>query len=88
MREQMPETAKWIDARRAEWGAAHVNTCIRRALAGEAGWFWAIERGHVLGKAFPPGTQVHADQQLAVELGSPFAAFMVRPPKGKTHGQN
>jgi hypothetical protein len=86
MRQQMPKTAEWIDARRAEWGIDHVNGCLRKALAGQAGWFYAMERGHVLGTPFPATSEVHADQQLAVALGCAFAAFMARP--GRAHGQD
>lgn len=82
----MPETARWVDARRAEWGAAHVNTCLRKALAGEPGWFYAMERGHVLGTPFPATSDVHQDQQLGLMLGAAFAAFMARP--GGKHGQD
>ena len=32
LREQMPETSKWVDAKRQEHGAAFVNDCIRRGM--------------------------------------------------------
>ena len=79
MRLQMPETAKWVEGRRAEWGKAHVNDCIKRAMAGEPGLFYAIERGHVLGTPFPATHAIAADQQVAVQLGCSFAAFMAQP---------
>jgi len=79
MRQQMPETAKWVEARRTEYGAAHVNACIRRALKGEPGYFYAMEAGFVLGTPFPATHPVAADQEFAVMMGCTFAAFMVTP---------
>lgn len=79
MRRQMPETAKWVDARRAQWGADHVNGCIRRALKGEAGQFYAIEGGFVLGTPFMATDPVAADQEFALKMGCSFAVFMVAP---------
>ena len=81
MRRQMPETAAWVEARRQEWGAEHVNACIRRALKGEPGLFYAIEAGHVLGTAFPATHPIWEWQTLAVATGSKFAAFMAQPPE-------
>lgn len=87
LRRQMPETAAWVEARRQEWGAEHVNACIRRALKGEPGLFYAIEAGHVLGTAFPATHPIWEWQTLAVATGSKFAAFMAQPPKaGGTDG--
>ena len=79
MRRDMPETARWIDARRAEWGKAHVNDCIRRAMAKEPGWFYAMERGHGVGMPFPATHALSELQAHAVITGSTFAAFLARP---------
>ncbi len=79
LRRQMPETAKWVDGKRQEWGAAHVNACIREALAGEPGRFYAIEGGHVLGTPFPATHPAAADQQFAILMGCTFAGFMAMP---------
>lgn len=79
MRQQMPETAKWVEARRVEYGAAHVNACIRRALKGEPGHFYAMEGGFVLGTPFPATHPVAADQEYAVMMGCTFAAFLAAP---------
>lgn len=79
LRQQMPETAKWVDERRQEFGAGHVNACIRRAIKGEAGLFYAFEHGHVLGTPFPPTHPIAADQNFAVMTGCQFAAFIAMP---------
>lgn len=79
LRSQMPETAKWVDEKRKEHGAAFVNGCIRRALAGEPGFFYAFERGHVLGTPFPATHVLAKDQQYAVSMGCTFAGFIATP---------
>ena len=79
LRQQMPETAKWVEARRQEWGADHVNACIRRSLKGEPGFFYALEKGHVLGTPFAFPHPVAQDQNMAIQVGSVFAAFMAMP---------
>ena len=82
LRQNMPETAKWVDEKRREHGAAFVNGCIRRAMKGEPGFFYAIERGHVLGTPFPPTHPVAQDQQYAVTYGCTFAGFIATPDVG------
>ncbi len=79
LRHDMPETAKWVAERRTELGKAHVDHCIRRAIKGEAGFFYAIERGHFLGTPFPASHPVAADQKFAVMVGAAFAAFIAEP---------
>lgn len=49
MRDDMPMTAEFVDRKRVEWGRAYVNDCVRRAMAGQPGYFYAMERGHTLG---------------------------------------
>lgn len=89
LRAQMPETAKWVEAKRTEYGAEHVNACIKGAMKGQPGLFYAIERGHVLGTPFPSTHPIAADQALAVQLGCTFAGFIAEPPKaGGAHGPN
>lgn len=93
----MPETADWVDRKRVTWGREHVDMCIRRAMNGEPGWFYAMERGVVLGTPWAedegaallgmtgkPST-VAALQRTAVILGLSFAAFM-REPQEVQHG--
>ena len=79
MREQMPLTAAWITERRAAWGATHVDDCLKRALQGVPGLFYALEAGHVIGTPFPPTHPVAADQTYAVVMGCKFAVFMKNP---------
>lgn len=97
LRTEMPETAKWVDARRAEWGAPYVNDCIRRALGteakggapavpGEPGLFYAIEGGNVLGTPFPATEPMAHWQRYAIVCGVRFAVFMATPTGGMTHG--
>lgn len=89
LRQQMPETAKWVDRQRAEYGADHVNQCIRRAMKGEPGQFYAIERGHVLGTPFPSTHPVAEWQDFAIMTGSSFAGFIAEPAaQGATDGQD
>lgn len=79
LRLDMPETAKWVDVKRLEWGPPHVNACIRRALGGEPGFFYAIEAGKVLGAPFPATHPVFEQQRYAVMMGCSFAGFMLEP---------
>lgn len=79
LRRHMPETAKWVADRRMEFGKAHVDDCLRRALKGEAGCFYAIERGQFLGTPFPAAHPIAKDQDLVVMVGASFAAFIATP---------
>lgn len=89
LRQQMPETAQWVDRKRQEYGAEHVNQCIRRAMKGEVGQFYAIERGHILGTPFPSTHPAAEWQQFAIMTGSSFAGFIAEPAaRGATDGQN
>ena len=85
-RGDMPLTAAWLDERRAEYGKAHVNDCIRRSLAGEAGYFYAIEDGHVLGVPFPATHAMAHWQEYALICGVHYAAFLRTPDGEMTHG--
>lgn len=49
LRAEMPITADFIDAMRAEFGAAEINEQIRRGMHGEA-TFYAKEGGHEIGR--------------------------------------
>lgn len=84
MRDAMPETAAFVDRKRGEWGAEHVNHCLRQAQAGVPGYFYAIEGGKVLGTPFPEGSDIADWQARAVLWGLKFAAF-IAPPEAK-HG--
>jgi hypothetical protein len=80
LRQQMPETAKWIEERRGEWGKAHVNECIRKAMTGEANQFYAMEAGHVVGTPFATAMQDDV-VALMTEFGG-VGAWMMRSPHG------
>ncbi len=79
LRQQMPETSKWVDAKRIEYGKDYVNDCIRRALKGEPGQFYAMERGHVLGTPFPATHPFAQAQDYAILTGCSFAGFLSKP---------
>ena len=83
MRLSMPRTAEWVDAQRAKYGDKHVNACIRQAITGTPGLFYAMEGGHVLGTPFPASHPIASEQNWAVMLGCAFAAFIAHP-KEKT----
>ncbi|WP_431512602.1 hypothetical protein [Variovorax sp. DAIF25] len=87
MRTAMPMTAAWIERKRLDMGKAHVNDCLRRAIAGEPGRFYALEGGHVLGTPFPPASPVDQWQQYAVVNGVAFAAFIAEPAAVQTPAQ-
>ncbi len=52
MREQMPQTAAFIDALREAFGADQIDPSIRLGVAGAPGKFHAVEGGHELGTPF------------------------------------
>lgn len=79
LRATMPETAKWVDDQRAAMGVDHVNGCIRRAMKGEPGFFYAMEAGRFLGTPFPDTHPIYRDQHMAVTIGCQFAAFIAMP---------
>ena len=97
LREQMPDTADWVDQKRVLWGREHVDMCIRRAMRGEVGWFYAMEGGAVLGTPWTAdegapllglagsARTVAALQCTEVLMGVSFAAFM-REPQEVTDG--
>jgi hypothetical protein len=86
MRQSMPLTTEWIGQRRAEYGREFVDGCIRAALKGEPGRFYAMEGGHVVGTPFPASDPMAHWQQYAIVCGVRFAAFLAKPEGGMTHG--
>jgi hypothetical protein len=80
LRDKMPKTADWVDRQRTALGKDWVNDCIRRAQAGEAGRFYAMEAGHVLGTPFPADHPIADLQRYAVIMGTAFAGFIDTPP--------
>ena len=79
MRTAMPKTAEWVARMRAQWGKDHVDHCMRQAMDGQPGWFYAIEAGHVVGTPWGAGTPMDEYQRMAVLCGSDFAGFMREP---------
>ena len=79
LRLTMPKTTEYVARMRAEWGAEHVNNCLRRASKGEPGFFYAIESGLMAGTAFPAGHAIAPWQANAVLWGVQFAVFMATP---------
>ena len=72
----MPETAIFVDSKRKELGLEFVNDCIKQALSGVPGRFYAMENGHVLGTPFPATHTMAAHQDFALLTGCKFAAFI------------
>lgn len=79
LRQTMPETAKWVEGKRKEHGADFVNSCIRRAMKGEPGLFYAMERGHILGTPFAGSDVRDRYINIAVVTGCTFAGFIATP---------
>jgi hypothetical protein len=84
----MPNTARFVDARRGEWGAPYVNDLLRRAcreVDPEPGLFYAIEGNRILGMPFPATAPCAELQHMAICTGVKFAAF-IAPPPGAVNG--
>lgn len=80
MRSTMPDTADWVARKRLDWGKEHVNDCLRRAtVEKQPGYFYAMERGLVVGTPFPADHPAAEWQQYAVLNGCAFAVFMLEP---------
>jgi hypothetical protein len=54
----MPRTASMVKDWRRTMGDAHVTECVRRGLAGEAGWFFAREGAVAVGTPWGDDTDV------------------------------
>lgn len=86
LRDLMPNVAKWVDAKRVEYGKDHVRDCIERGMRGEPGWFYAMEAGHVQGTPFE-ACQASMDLcRLYVAVGGKWAGFMRSPKVEVTNG--
>jgi hypothetical protein len=81
----MPRVWEEIEGKRAQWGAEHVADCIRRGMAGQPGWFYAFERGHVVGTPFSNDLELCALVGFAAAVGGRFVLVM-RPPVGQVEG--
>jgi hypothetical protein len=85
LKDELPLTAAFAAARRAEMGAAHVTAMIKRAQAGEGGCFYSVERvAHgqyrAFGTPFELGSKDRALFAECLLYGLEFAA-MIRPPQ-------
>jgi hypothetical protein len=76
LRLAMPNVARCVDEYRQAHGAAFVNECISRGMAGEPNWFYAFEAGHVLGCPFTADAVVDEAVRLAVAIGGRYAMVM------------
>lgn len=79
--EAMPLAYRQIEELRARWGAAYVNDCIMRGMAGEPGRFFARERAVAVGTPWDDpvmanfaALQVTATQALVVLPAPPGSA--------------
>lgn len=73
MRREMPDTAAFVDAMRAAFGADAIDASIRAGIKGET-TFWAAEAGRTVGT---PGT-VPADGRLHVFSDEEFDDMRAR----------
>jgi hypothetical protein len=90
LKDQLPLTAAFAAARRAEMSAAHVTAMIKRAQAGEAGRFYSVERvAHgqyrAFGTPFELGSKDRALFAECLLYGLEFAA-VIRPSEGARNG--
>lgn len=79
MRTAMPLTAAQVVAWRALFGAAHVNACIKAAMAGERNKFYAIEAGHFLGTPFDWTVDGAVAVSMSMLTGAKFIAGVIDP---------
>ena len=82
----MPRVARLIDEKRQAWGAAHVNDCIKAAVAGEPDQFWAVEAGIQAGTPFSVGKDFEHYAKVAQMVGGAF--MVMREPKGLINGKD
>lgn len=73
LRDEMPDTAAFVDAMRAAFGADAIDASIRAGIKGET-TFWASEVGRTVGT---PGT-VPADGRLHVFSDEEFDDMRAR----------
>lgn len=78
----MPGVAKLMAEKRAKFGAAHVNECWARSMAGEPGWFFAREGALTVGT---PWDEPEMANFAALNVTSTQALVVLRLPEG-SHG--
>lgn len=76
----MPGVARLMVEKRREHGDAHIAECWRRAMAGEAGWFYAAEGPLAIGV---PWDDIEINQFSAQRLTAKQALVVVRVPAQK-----
>ena len=73
----MPATARMVRDWRRTLGDAHVTECVRRGLAGQAGWFFAREGAIAVGT--PWGDDPDVLRMFAMQGVGGSAFVMLRP---------
>ncbi len=74
------DSGEWVAQQRLSWGKEHVDDCLRRATVDKLpGYFYAVERGRVVGTPFPADHPVAEWQAYALVMGTTFAVFMKQP---------
>ena len=83
LRAEMPETAAFIDACRAAFGAEQINASIKAGLAGQP-TFYARENGHEIGTRAPYSAEnsIKLSDTLIGPINAPAAQHGARA-KGK-----
>lgn len=89
VKNEMKKTARYVAEKRQEWGEAHVKDMQRRAMRGERGCFYAVEKVapdtyKTFGTPFDwsgPDTELLS---RCMVLGIEFAGMM-QPPAGAVH---
>lgn len=93
IKNHMPETYKSIQSKAQEMGK-QAFALVRRGLRGEPNCFWAMERGHVVGKPFSLQDVQRDIAQYMVTFGCEHVvvwAEPLQPPPaigGGEHGQS
>ena len=71
IKEAMPETYKAIQAKAAAVGK-NAYGWVRKGLSGQPNFFYAMERGHVMGTPFTVANIQHDVAATMVEFGASF----------------
>ena len=84
VKQEMRQTAQYVAEKRAEWGDAHVKDMQRRAMRGERGCFYAVERVapdtyKTFGAPFDWDGPDHELISRCVVFGLEFAGMMRAP---------
>lgn len=94
LKDELPKTAAWVSERRAQWGNVHVTDMLKRAMAGEPGCCYTVERveaGHYRTFGAPFALDWSAPEAGVfgqVLMGGGVFAGVMRPPKKIEGGAN